>query len=174
MDIQKYRKLKNLTQKELGDKIGVSRNAIARYESGEITPKTDKLALLSEVLDHDFISDYLSELDDSIAEQVKTSIEAVQVAKELYQQAEAFLDEVDAMQDLSKMLIPSCIEGMGYSSWTFEPSSLKWGICTEEGITKYADNDQVVNLFNHYLEHLKMDFEKLFTDEEGESNGTEK
>lgn len=39
-----------LTQKELGDKIGVSQGAIAQWENGTTIPTTDKLPTLAKVL----------------------------------------------------------------------------------------------------------------------------
>lgn len=44
------RKAKGLTQKELGEKIGVGRTTISEYESGKIVPRQDGLIKLSEVL----------------------------------------------------------------------------------------------------------------------------
>ncbi|MBP5242684.1 MAG: helix-turn-helix transcriptional regulator [Clostridia bacterium] len=43
------RKKAGLSQEELGDKIGVSRQAVSRWELGTTTPELDKLLLLSEV-----------------------------------------------------------------------------------------------------------------------------
>lgn len=49
--IREFRKKKNLTQKELGDKIGVKHNTVSMYESGSISPEQDMLFALSEALD---------------------------------------------------------------------------------------------------------------------------
>lgn len=45
------RKAKNLSQEELADKIGVSRQTISRYEIGEALPDIEKCKRLAEVLD---------------------------------------------------------------------------------------------------------------------------
>jgi transcriptional regulator with XRE-family HTH domain len=49
--IREFRKKKNLTQKELGAKIGVKHNTVSMYESGTISPEQDMLFALSEALD---------------------------------------------------------------------------------------------------------------------------
>ncbi len=45
------RKAKHLSQEELADKIGVSRQTISRYEIGEALPDIEKCKRLAEVLD---------------------------------------------------------------------------------------------------------------------------
>lgn len=45
----KYRKLHKLSQEELAEKIGVSRQAISKWERAEASPDTDNLVLLAEV-----------------------------------------------------------------------------------------------------------------------------
>jgi len=44
------RKQKNLSQGELADKIGVSRDAIGKYERGDIMPTADKAKKMADVL----------------------------------------------------------------------------------------------------------------------------
>ena len=169
-NIKKYRKAKHMTQAELGKPLSVSHATVGRYESDDITPPLDKLVLLSDILEHDFVSDYLDTINDSIGNQARESVEALQSAKENYKRANELLDKVEELQDLSKLIIPSCIEGMGYS-WDFDFDSLIWSIYTDDGITKYISNDKLVELFDYYLKHLKMDFDELLSDtEEGYSN----
>ena len=43
------RKIKQLTQEEVADKVGVSRQAVAKWESGETVPDLDKCRLLAEL-----------------------------------------------------------------------------------------------------------------------------
>ena len=47
--IREYRKKNNMTQKELGKKIGVKNNTISAYERGAISPEQDMLFELSKV-----------------------------------------------------------------------------------------------------------------------------
>ena len=46
--IQKYRKMRGLTQEELAEALGVSHQSISKWESGQATPGLDKVLLLSE------------------------------------------------------------------------------------------------------------------------------
>ena len=48
--IAKARREKRLTQEELADRLGVSRQAVSKWESGAALPETDKLARLSGLL----------------------------------------------------------------------------------------------------------------------------
>lgn len=50
MRIREIRRARNLTQKELADKVGVSYSVISRYEGEKIVPPSDKLELMAEVL----------------------------------------------------------------------------------------------------------------------------
>lgn len=49
--IKKYRKLNNLTQKELGARIGVSDKTISSWENNRTAPDLEMLTLLYETLD---------------------------------------------------------------------------------------------------------------------------
>ena len=46
--IQRLRKAKGMSQEELADKIGVSRQAVSKWESEQSTPDIEKIILLSE------------------------------------------------------------------------------------------------------------------------------
>lgn len=50
-NIQYLRKSKNLTQESLAEQIGVSRQTVAKWESGESAPDLDAAAKLSQALD---------------------------------------------------------------------------------------------------------------------------
>lgn len=49
--IKEYRKLRNLTQKELGERIGVKHNTISSYENGTNEPEQDLLFKIANALD---------------------------------------------------------------------------------------------------------------------------
>lgn len=49
--IRYYRKRKKITQKELGDILGVKHNTVSDYERGIISPEQDTLFSLSDALD---------------------------------------------------------------------------------------------------------------------------
>lgn len=55
--IQTLRKSKGISQEDLADQIGVSRQAISKWESGQSTPELDKILLLSEFFE--VTTDYL-------------------------------------------------------------------------------------------------------------------
>ena len=48
--IQALRKAKGISQEELADKIGVSRQAISKWESEQSSPDLEKIILLSDFL----------------------------------------------------------------------------------------------------------------------------
>lgn len=45
--IQELRKKKGLSQEQLADELGVSRQAVSKWESGQSAPEIDKIVLLS-------------------------------------------------------------------------------------------------------------------------------
>ncbi len=47
--IQHLRKQKMFSQEELADKIGVSRQAVSKWESGQSTPDLEKIVVMSEI-----------------------------------------------------------------------------------------------------------------------------
>lgn len=49
--IRKYRKLKHLTMKELGEQIGMSEGNVSRYERGELALDVKQLMQIAKVLD---------------------------------------------------------------------------------------------------------------------------
>ena len=55
--IQNLRKSKGISQEELADKIGVSRQAVSKWESGQSTPDIEKIMLLSDFFET--TTDYL-------------------------------------------------------------------------------------------------------------------
>lgn len=49
--IQNLRKIKGISQEELADKVGVSRQAVSKWESEQSIPDIDKVILMSEYFD---------------------------------------------------------------------------------------------------------------------------
>ena len=49
--IQQLRKSKGISQEELADKVGVSRQAVSKWESEQSTPDIEKVILLSDYFD---------------------------------------------------------------------------------------------------------------------------
>lgn len=50
-NLYNYRKKKGISQEELADKLNVSRQTVSLWETGQTFPSTEKLILLSEILD---------------------------------------------------------------------------------------------------------------------------
>ena len=50
-NLQKLRKSKNLSQEDLASKLGISRQAVSKWESGNAYPETEKLIQLAELFD---------------------------------------------------------------------------------------------------------------------------
>lgn len=72
--IQSLRKSKGISQEELADKIGVSRQAVSKWESEQSSPDIEKVLLLSDYFD--VTTDYLLKGIEPIAETQKTSADA--------------------------------------------------------------------------------------------------
>ena len=49
-NIAAYRKLRNMTQAELANKLSVSQSMIARWENGKVKPNSESLARLADAL----------------------------------------------------------------------------------------------------------------------------
>lgn len=50
-NLMQLRKLNHLTQEELAEQIGVTRQAIAKWEAGETVPDLDKCRILAEIFE---------------------------------------------------------------------------------------------------------------------------
>ena len=50
-NIVQLRKLRNFTQETLAEKVGVTRQALAKWEAGDTLPDLEKSKLLAEALD---------------------------------------------------------------------------------------------------------------------------
>lgn len=71
--IQSLRKIKGVSQEELADKIGVTRQAVSKWESEQSTPDIEKIILLSDYFD--VTTDYLLKGIESVENQkVKKNI----------------------------------------------------------------------------------------------------
>lgn len=50
-NLLQMRKMKGFTQEEIAEKVGVTRQAVAKWESGETVPDLDKCKMLAEVFE---------------------------------------------------------------------------------------------------------------------------
>lgn len=72
--IQSLRKSKGVSQEELADKIGVSRQAVSKWESEQSTPDIEKIILLSEYFE--VTTDYLLKGIEAASEEAKKKPDA--------------------------------------------------------------------------------------------------
>lgn len=85
--IQVLRKARGISQEELADKTGVSRQAVSKWESGQSTPDVDKVIIMSEYFD--ITTDYiLKGIEPIYSKEEKSSI---MTSKVLYIASTAFL-----------------------------------------------------------------------------------
>ncbi len=50
-NLLQMRKMKGLTQEEIAEKVGVTRQAVAKWEAGETVPDLDKCKILAEIFE---------------------------------------------------------------------------------------------------------------------------
>ena len=80
LNLRKIRKDNNLSQEELADELGVSRQAISKWESGQSVPESDKLIVISNYF---IVSlDYLlkEDCDQPIATEISDSDTSIQTS----------------------------------------------------------------------------------------------
>ena len=72
--IQHLRKSKGISQEELADKVGVSRQAVSKWESKQSTPDIEKVILLSDFFD--VTTDYLLKGIEPVSENITKKSDA--------------------------------------------------------------------------------------------------
>lgn len=70
--ILKLRKSKGMSQDELGEQLGVSRQSVSKWESGQATPELDKIMKIARVFD--ITTDYLLKPNETDELLLKTTI----------------------------------------------------------------------------------------------------
>ena len=73
--IQYLRKQKGLSQEELADKIGVSRQAVSKWESEQSTPDLDKIIVMSELFE--VTTDYILKGIEPVSTKSKKTIKTL-------------------------------------------------------------------------------------------------
>lgn len=68
--IQQLRKKKGFSQEELASKVGVSRQAVSKWESGQSTPDLEKMIRMSEIFE--VTTDYLLKGTEPVSQGEKT------------------------------------------------------------------------------------------------------
>ena len=75
-NLKNLRKIKNLSQEKLAEKVGVSRQSISKWECGEAYPEMDNILKLCKIFNcklNDLIHEDLTDIN-SLGEDVKMSV----------------------------------------------------------------------------------------------------
>ena len=88
--IQQLRKRKGISQEELADRIGVSRQAVSKWESGQTSPDLEKIVLLSDCFE--VTTDYL--------------LKGVSPAQAQIEPAQTGSDQTVSVQSVSAQIVP--------------------------------------------------------------------
>lgn len=75
-NLRNLRKVKNLSQEKLSEKVGVSRQSISKWECGEAYPEMDNILTLCKIFNckiNDLIQEDLTDID-SLDEEIKMSV----------------------------------------------------------------------------------------------------
>lgn len=92
--LQKLRKERGLSQEQLADELGISRQAVSKWERAESSPDTDNLICLAKL--YGVSLDYLLSTDDTIEEIKETQIvKEEMVEKELLKKEYNDFDDED-------------------------------------------------------------------------------
>ena len=75
--IQYLRKTKGMSQEELADQIGVSRQAVSKWESEQSTPDLEKIIIMSNLFE--VTTDYILKGIESVAPQNKKTLKSLYV-----------------------------------------------------------------------------------------------
>ena len=78
-NIRNYRKINNMSQDELAEKLGVSRQSISLWETGQTQPTIDNIIALSKIFN--VTSDEILKSDDSTLDIVKSPQDKVPAEK---------------------------------------------------------------------------------------------
>lgn len=96
--ILNLRKANNLTQEQLAEKAGVSRQSVSKWESGQAAPDLDKITVLCEIFD--VTADFLLKPSEMDILSVKT---------EMLEKQQKSLEEAVHKKEKRKKIILECV-----------------------------------------------------------------
>lgn len=153
-DLVKKRRLElNLTMEELGNRVGVSKATIQRYESGEIqNVKRDKIAKLAKALE--VSPAYLMDWEDNIVEE----------DKEIVSQALSLGDKLsDGVEDMTneELAVKCLLNACGYDLIKSHGNYHLFGKLSQISAIEKEDVDNLVNKAVEVLDLVatKLDYE---------------
>ena len=130
--IQTLRKSRGISQEELADKIGVSRQAVSKWESEQSSPDLEKIILLSDCFD--VTTDYLLKGIEPVEDEPKTKADA-----RIFSVLATVLNFIGLLAPVSHLLIALlerkscsassfCVYPFSFRSWEMKAPSFSLSI----------------------------------------------
>ena len=104
-NLKRIRKSKNISQEELADKVGVSRQSVSKWETSEAYPEMNNILELCKIFRcniNDLVNDNMIDLD-SLDEEVKMSV--VKLKKEKQKQMKAISNILSLIGKISAIVL---------------------------------------------------------------------
>ncbi|MCI8778565.1 MAG: helix-turn-helix transcriptional regulator [Bacilli bacterium] len=108
-NLKKLRKSKNLSQEVLAEKVGVSRQSVSKWETGEAYPEMNNILILCNIFHckiNDLVNDSLTDLD-ALDEDIKMSV--VKFKKEQQKKMKLISKTIYLIARISRILVMVCI-----------------------------------------------------------------
>ena len=108
-NLKNLRKIKNLSQEKLAEKVGVSRQSISKWECGEAYPEMDNILILCKIFNcklNDLIQEDLTDIN-SLGEDVKMSV--VKFKKEKQEKVKGLSKAIYIIADIGKVIVSIAI-----------------------------------------------------------------
>lgn len=108
-NLKKLRKSKNLSQEVLAEKVGVSRQSVSKWETGEAYPEMNNILILCNIFHckiNDLVNDSLTDLD-ALDEDIKMSV--VKFKKEQQKKMKLISKTIYFIARISRILVMVCI-----------------------------------------------------------------
>lgn len=108
-NLKKLRKSKNLSQEVLAEKIGVSRQSVSKWETGEAYPEMNNILILCNIFHckiNDLVNDSLTDLD-ALDEDIKMSV--VKLKKDQQKKMKLISKTIYLIARICRILVIVCI-----------------------------------------------------------------
>lgn len=163
-NLRHLRKYKKLSQEQLAEKVGVSRQSVSKWECGESYPEMDNILTLCEIFRckiNDLVHDNLTDID-SLDEDIKMSV--VKFKKEKQRQMKGLSKVVYILARIGKILsivsivsVFICMITLGYI-----------------GSNTKVQNNNIIEIFDDKIEYQKEDNQLIIKYNNEESVITDK
>lgn len=108
-NLKRLRKSKNLSQEVLAEKIGVSRQSVSKWETGEAYPEMNNILILCNIFHckiNDLVNDSLTDLD-ALDEDIKMSV--VKLKKDQQKKMKLISKTIYLIARICRILVMVCI-----------------------------------------------------------------